>query len=310
VPSYQDREAAVRERAERQRGVIVTPQLRELGAYHEWVARRVRSGTYERLFQGAYAVIRADDRWSQRAYGALLLLGPDAVLSHSSAARVHELSLPRSLTIEVTIPARHRTRRESGLCVRYTRHLPYSDRVNKRGFRVTSVARTLVDLAPRLSRDDLEQVLDEAFGRRLIREQDLDALLNRPSSQRRAGTGMLREALVPWKDGTGRVESVPEMSVARFLRRAGIPDPVRQYEVLDPHGDFVARVDLAWPQQRVVVEVESYRYHSSPQSFARDSERRHRLEALGWIVIRVTPAELRDHPEPFLAALRTALGNH
>ena len=79
-----------------------------------------------------------------------------------------------------------------------------------------------------------------------------------------------------------------------LIGASGLPAPVAQFRVLDG-GRFVARVDFAWPRQRVAVEYDGL-WHGDPRQFAADRARLNRLTAAGWRVVFVTAADLRDPP--------------
>jgi hypothetical protein len=111
-------------------------------------------------------------------------------------------------------------------------------------------------------------------------------------------------ALAPWLGGG--VESHAEAEVLRLLLVAGFPAPICQYEIRDGAA-FVARVDFAWPAQRVVLEVDGFQYHDGPAKFVDDRRRANRLAALGWRVIATTLREVRTDPTALFAALASVL---
>jgi len=128
----------------------------------------------------------------------------------------------------------------------------------------------------------------------------LAASLRRNGGSGRAGTAAVQAALEEWS--AGPLESRAEANLAGWLRRSGLPPPVRQYEIKRPDG-FVARVDFAWPARRVVLEMDGFAHHHGPHQLARDHKRRTALAAEGWIVLTTTPSELGQGAP----ALRTAL---
>jgi very-short-patch-repair endonuclease len=90
-----------------------------------------------------------------------------------------------------------------------------------------------------------------------------------------------------------------------LLLRAGLPAPTAQYRVFDDDG-FVARVDFAWPEQRLALEYDG-QWHAEPGQFVRDRRRLNRLVAAGWRVVIVTAADLY-RPELLVARIAAALG--
>lgn len=189
---------------------------------------------------------------------ALLRLGASA-LSHQSAARVHGIELLQ----------------DDG-----TRHLtvPLSwSHARLDGWVVTSLA----DLSRVLSLQAVEAA-DSAVRTGLVTVPDLlDLLLG----ARGPGVGRLRAVGRHVDPLSGLVIE----SAARVeLWLAGLPPPVLQHEVRTEHGRLVARVDLAWPQQRLLVEVDGFAFHSDRVAYRRDREKMNDLERLGWRVLRVT----------------------
>jgi hypothetical protein len=246
--------------------------------------------------------------WLRRARAALLEVGPSSVLSHDSAAKLWGLCLPvNESVIEVTVPHEERgdSRSSEQLAVSRARGLAQSARNRMEGLPLTTPARTLLDLAPRYNEQQLRKALDDAIVRRLLRPRDLMAVLDDPHLRSRPGSRKLRKALEPWLHSP-KVESVAEMALLRVILAADIPAPVPQYKVLDGNR-FVARVDFAWPALKVAVEMDGFRYHSSPAAQAGDLQRDATLIRLGWLELRTSPRQLETDPEAFLAALRALL---
>ena len=77
-----------------------------------------------------------------------------------------------------------------------------------------------------------------------------------------------------------------------LLRRAGLPDPVSEYEVRDERGTFVARVDFAYPAIKLAIEVDGYEPHVALDTFKHDRSRQNRIVSLGWMLLRYTWAEV------------------
>lgn len=97
-----------------------------------------------------------------------------------------------------------------------------------------------------------------------------------------------------------------ETRLVRALRRFGLPDPVRQDIVSDNHG-VVGRLDFAYPEHQIAIEVQSNRRHSSRRALDKDADRFTRLQTLGWIVILVTYEDLETRPATVAASVRAAL---
>jgi hypothetical protein len=292
--------------AARQRGVVATRQLGAIGMTERDIERRVRVERLVRLQRGVLKVAGSPDNWHQRAFVACLAHGPGAVLSGSSAARLLGLDLPPSEVVELTVPRSVRPKRSPRVSVHRSRYLPDHDRTSKLGLPVTTAARTLLDLAGRLTSEEMCRVLDDAVIRNLVRAREVSLVLSDPRYSTTPGRGMLRAALAPLLDQKRPAESVPEMEIVRLLAREGIPSPVLQYEVSDG-GVLIARLDLAWPECRVGLEVDSFQYHSSPRALARDRNRSNELAKRDWFMIHTSPDEFRKDPRSVLQAIRTQL---
>lgn len=243
----------------------------------------------------------------QRAAAMCLQLGPDSVLSHGSAARLLHLDLRLRDVIEVTVP--HPCRAKAGTLdrvrVHRSRSLTESDVCWVAGLRVTTAARTLIDLALRYEDLPLAKALDDAVMRELVHPPALMQLLDAPHLRARRRSRSVRLAAQTWLDHPD-MESVFEARVARILELAGLPAPVCQYRI-SAGGKQIARVDFAWPEHKIALEVDGRRYHGSPRAMERDSLRANRIAAAGWIVLRVTPNEVETNPAPLIDALRRHL---
>jgi hypothetical protein len=140
--------------------------------------------------------------------------------------------------------------------------------------------------------------VDDVLCRRLCR---LDQLAAPPG---RRGSRALRAVLAAW-NGDALPAGVAEMRVVRELLAAGLPDPVRQHEVFH-QGVFVARVDLAYPERRLAMELDGFRWHAGRGPFRSDRLRRNRVEAAGWRLLEAAPEDVGDLVRHAAAILRRA----
>jgi very-short-patch-repair endonuclease len=235
-------------------------------------------------------------QWTYEIAG-VLACGEMAVLSNYSATYLwHLLPHPANRRpVHVTVVGRdpgikpgiriHRVKQFQGSEVRSRHRIP-----------VTSPARTLLDLAAEAPTAELERATAEAVAKRLVRHSDLAALIaNHP---RHRGATRLR-ALVA--DPPAITESEAERRLLILIRRAGLPDP----EVSVPLGSYV--VDFLWREQRLIVEVDGFAFHSSRVSFESDRRRDADLTSRGFRIIRVTWRQLVDEPELVLVRIAQAL---
>jgi len=168
------------------------------------------------------------------------------------------------------------------------------------GVRVTTPVRTCWDLAQWLDLVEAVVVIDLLIRRRLVTAADLEAYATRRGGHR--GWRRLLRAATLADPGA---ESPQESRLRVRLVLAGVPAPVTQY-VIERGGRFLARVDLAWPEQKVAVEYDGL-WHAADDQLHRDRQRLNRLLGADWIVLHVTAKRLREDFEGFAAELRAAL---
>ncbi|MGV3621532.1 MAG: DUF559 domain-containing protein [Archangium sp.] len=280
-------------------GVIGYQQARELGMSYGAIRWRLRSGEWTRGLGRTYRLASSPPTWNQRALEALLASGPGSVLSHSSAAFVLGLEgfnqKPPS-TLETSVQPGRRVILQ-GVSVHHpTDTFPW---FTKRGLRVTTLARTLVDLAGVMPEERFEFTLDSAQRRYPYLAHWLEHYLGRLEPRGHAGIGMLAKLL---RERTGgHTDSALEVKVWRALRRNGITNMRRQFEVKD-----VMRVDFAWPEHRFVLHADSTLWHLQEERLTRDALQRMRLQELGWLSLVVTNSMLKSG-DAWLDSVRTQL---
>jgi very-short-patch-repair endonuclease len=283
-----------------QHGVVARWQLDCHGIGRGAIERRLSRGTLHRLHQGVYAVghraLTAESRWM----AAVVACGPKAVLSHRSAAQIRGL-LPRSsIASEVTRPRAFRARR--GIKI-YRSIVLVDEQTLVEGIPVTSVSRTLFDLAALSSRRQMERMLNEAKVLELTDRLSLPDLFER--YPRRRGSALLRELLADEATLRGVTRSELEERFVSFVDASGLPQP-RLNADLSVYGRFF-RVDCLWAEQRLIVELDGRASHGTGRAFERDRERDRLLLTDGWRVVRVTWRQLHDDPAALAADLRRLL---
>jgi hypothetical protein len=285
-------DALVARVAGRQRGLITHAQVVGLGATQAMIHTRLATGRWALVARGLYRLGGAPVTWHQRALGACLLSGPGAVVSHRSAAVIWGVSGFRAGALEISVP-QQRSGRNALAVVHRPLELPRSDRTTRDRVPVTRPVRLLADLAARVSPELLEEAVDDLLCRRLV---ELEKVVRRvDASASRRGIDVLRRILRAW-DGEGVPANVAEMRIVRVLVDAGLPPPVRQYEIW-VDGVLVARVDLAYPWARLALELDSFRWHAGRGPFRSDRVRGNRIAAAGWGVLRATPEDAADGRE-------------
>jgi len=254
--------------------------------------------SYQRLLNGVHAVtgpITHEDRIL-----AARLAVPAAVLGGISAVWVHggDVAWPDE-AVEIVLPPDRRVRKREHLDVRGDVLLP-AEVVSSRLGPVTTPARTAFDVGRHtdpLRAVPLLDALVRATG--VTRQQVEDVASQHP------GTRLIRELPKMLDLVDAGAESVRESQLRVVLVKAGLPRPVTQYMVLTEDGMFVARVDLAWPEFRVIVEYDGS-YHDDPRQVARDRARINALRAAGWTVLVVDRAQFARREE-MVAMIRNVL---
>jgi very-short-patch-repair endonuclease/predicted transcriptional regulator of viral defense system len=271
----------IAELADRQHGVVATWQLVALGLTHDDIRYRAKIGRLHRIYRGVYAVGHRNLSPKGHRMAAVLACGADAVLSHRSAAAHWGIGYP-SYKIDVTTPRDSRSRKT----IRpHTAVLHEEDRTIHDGIPITSVARTILDLAARTNQDGLTYLIEEADRKDRLDLAALDRAIGR--RPRVAGVVALRAVLATYR-GPADTRSHLERGFRKLIANAGLPEP--QFNVL------VAglTVDVYWPQWRLVVELDSGLYHDTPRAFETDRIRDAILQKAGVRVLRVTD-ERFDH---------------
>lgn len=278
-------EASLGRVAADQYGLITAAQAADLGFSPEALRRRVRAGTLIRAEPGVFRVVGAPRSWQQRAMAASLWLAGRGALARKTAAALHRLDgFPPPVVIEAAtssnLKASHRL-----TSVKRTPFMLDVDATQIARITVTSIERTLIDVAAGVGEAPLEVAIEDALRRRLT---SVDLILRRladlPANQ--AGRRTLMRALEA-RGGQPPADSALEVKLSRLLREEGFPSPIRQ-KVLDDQGRFVGRVDFVYPERRLIIEADGFRFHSGRAAFDADRSRRNSLTALGWVVMHTT----------------------
>jgi hypothetical protein len=283
--------------AESQYGVVTYRQLRQLGFSKGHIDRARMARRLLRVHIGVYAVGHAGLSTHGRAMAAVLVFPETAILSHYSAAWLWGLVPSPPQEVEVTVPARGN--RRSGLRVHRVWSLAAEERAAYEGIPVTSVPRTLADLAATSSPRQLARVVDRAKRRGKL---DLDAidrcLGRRPASH---GKELLTETLRLYRRPVfDRARS--ELLFLDSIADRGLTLPSINF--------FVAgyEVDAYWEEERFAVEVDGWETHGSREAFESDRLRQEDLKLAGIDSIRITAARIEREPAAVARRLKLLLG--
>jgi predicted transcriptional regulator of viral defense system len=278
------------ELAERQHGVIARRQLLRLGFTRDEIDYRVGIGRLYVVHRGVYAVGHKRITLDGRRMAAVLACGNEAVLSHRDAGAAHGIRQCNRRVFEVTVPRKQRAR--PGIQLHAAR-LPADEVTTVRAIPVTTVPRTLLDLAAVRPRREIEMAMKEAEVARLVDHVSLPQLIARHPRHR--GTATVRSILESLKAGD---EITKEQLVSLFLGlidRAGLPRP--RLNVWIAIGERSYECDCVWRESKVMVELDGYAVHGTRQRFETDRERDRVLQGRKWRVIRVTWRQLHDDPD-------------
>jgi hypothetical protein len=290
-----DREVA--EIALRQHGVVARRQLSGLGMSHRAIDRRVQGGRLHVIHHGIYAVGHRGLSAHGRMLAAVLAGGSGAVLSHQSAAALWGISPDGAPTAEITVPLKRRPR--PGIFQHHSR-LSADEVTSVEGIPVTSVPRTLLDVASTLDTRRLRRAVDEAERLRLWDSLSLDQLIARHPGRR--GVARLAAVLAEGAIGATVTRSELELRFLEFLGDARLPRPQANVPLTVAGATY--EVDFAWPSRSLIVELDGHATHATRAGFERDRERDRRLHVAGWRVVRITWRQLHGSRE----AIRRDLG--
>jgi very-short-patch-repair endonuclease len=278
---------AARKLAEKQHWVIARRQLLDLGFSDPAIRHRIAKGRLHTIWRGVYAVGRPRPGRHGLWMAAVLACGPEAFLSHTSAAALLEIVPGAPSPVDVSVPSGQCPRPGRGIRMHRRRGLTNADVARHLGIPVTSPALTLLDLAPGLSRAQLERAIGEADKHDLIDPESLRHQLERFAG--RPGIAALRETLD--RNTFTLTDSELERRFLPLARQAGLPSPVTQHDL----NGF--RVDFYWPELGLVVETDGLRYHRTPAQQAKDRLRDQAHAAAGLTPLRFTRAQVRFEPD-------------
>lgn len=290
-------EAEISALASDQGGHVARDQLYELGLSRDAIRHRLDIGYLIPVFRKVYAVGHLPAHPHDRARGALLAAGPGAGLSHPSAATLWEIERGWTFPLHITVST---DRRLAGITIHRSSLITPDDITTHYGLPVTSAAWTLLDNAPRLTLKQLQRAIDDLrMPRRFVTLEQLEALVIR--CPRHRGARKL-SAVLGFADREP-TRSGWEQEWPAFAARHGLPQTYEMNAVIGSH-----RVDVHFPQARVVIELDGWEAHRSYASFVGDRERDADLLAgHGITTVRITRAGFRARPAQEADRLRAIL---
>jgi very-short-patch-repair endonuclease len=286
-------------------GVFTSTHAVVLGFNAPQIARRKSAGHWLHRHLGSYHFAGAPPSWKGDLLAACWAGGFRAVASHRSAAALWDLAGGRRSIQEITCP-RWRRARHDGLVVHESKAFDPADAMVIEGIPVSTPERTLLDLGAVCHKSVVEMALDAAEKRELVTRESVRATVARLGRSGRNGAGTLRQLLDARSPTRRPTESEMETLLVQVLRQKGLPEPVTQHEIRCG-GKFVARVDAAYPKWRIAIEYDSYKHHTGRKAIDRDSARRNKLLAAGWLPLTATADDLRPGGPVLCAAISANL---
>ncbi len=286
--------------AARQHGIIAHYQLRALGYGKGAIDSRLRARRLHPIHRGVYAVGHRALPPRGRTMAAVLACGPGAVASHRAAADEWDLRSSAAASIDVTVPGGTRRRKRAGIIMHQVRRLPVEDHTVRNGIPITTVPRTLLDLAAVLRAEQLARTFEQAERLRLLDVNALEELCrNRP---RHRGVRPLARLLAQEHSLDALdTRSELERQFVELCRAARLPPPAVNAVVEG------LEVDASWLDRRVIVELDSRAFHSTRAAFERDRAKDMKLQLAGYTVLRLTHRRLETDWAGVAAGLRSRL---
>ena len=270
-------------------GLVTRAQLTDLGLGRGAIDHRIKVGRLIKVHSGIYAVGHPRAEPAAVIAAAVLAGGSGAAASHSSAAFLWGLRQRWEAPPEITIPV---NRRPAGLRIHISKTLTRREIRHQLGIRVTSPARTLLDVAPRLPELELARAVNHARHELYMRLDELDELLERQPTH--PGTRLLLPFV---RSRTGPTRSKFEDRFITVARRYGLPE----HRVNVPVAGWL--VDALFPAERLIVEFDGYEFHGDRASFESDRERDAATLEAGYATVRVTWERLTGATDREIARL-------
>lgn len=292
--SRTQRDRGLADIAQAQHGVVGHSQLVGLGFSASAIHRMVATARLQRLHRGVYAVGHQALRPHAWFMAAALAGGTGALVSHRSAAALHGLLDDARSVIDVLTGVKRRSRRT--LVFHRSGQIHPDDRAVVDGIPVTSVARTLLDIAEVVPRRKLVYAIEKAEKARVFDLSELRALMAR--SHGRHGLKALTKALPEIEPEAQYTHEGMERPFVAFCRRYEIPIPAMNVRV----EGFT--VDAYWREHNLIAELDSWEHHHTPRAFEED---RRRDAALTAPVIRITHRWLTKEPDDLATTLKRKL---
>jgi hypothetical protein len=269
--------------ARRQHALITNRQAVEAGASRGFIRHRLETGRWWRVYPGVYALAGAPVTWELKVHAGVLAGGDGTLASHRVAGVLWGLDGFRRGAPEISV-WRHRLPEHLPIRVHESTDLDLARPTLRQGIPTTGLLRTLLDSGLLVSQAVLESAVEQVVRETRFEWPDLYDVLAVHSRRGRNGCGPFRAVLDERFGDKVITDSYFERLVRNLLNDAGIDAPVSQHAIFDGV-EFVAEVDLAWPDRWVAVELQSKKHHMNTPRWERDMERLNHARLLGWNVL-------------------------
>lgn len=269
--------------AAEQCGYVTREQLLAIGLNASAIRYRIEIGRLIPVYAGVYAVGHVNSTPVARAFAAVLACGKGAALSHGSAATLWGFNKYWDTPWEVTAPAK---RSRPGIRVHRSRTLSADDITCQLGVPVTSPARTVLDNAPRLTDQRLTRMVNNARHARYLYLDALADVIDRNPTH--PGAKRLRPFV---QRPSGPTRSDLEDKFVAFAERYGLPRALTGVRLLG------YEIDVLFPVEKVIVEVDSWEFHRFRSNFESDRNRDADTLAAGFLTVRITDERMEKTPE-------------
>jgi hypothetical protein len=297
-----NREQLLAASARAQRGLFTLEQAIACGFSSRAVESRAATGMYDVLHPGTYGYAGSELTWERSVLAAVLSTTPPAAASHRTAPRLWGMMTANPRSVEVVSQRHLRVKRRS-FVVHESKDLLPSDIVEVDGIPATSAVRTVVDLGASAPPSLVARCVDSGIRQGLFTAWDVRCFIARVARPGRTGVGTIRPIVMDRLEWAGRTESELEDLFRRLVSDTAIPMPQPQVVVKDESGVFVGRFDFGYRDIRVLIELDSKRWHLDPEVFERDRDKQNRAQQLGWTVYRFTWQQITTSPESVLGTL-------
>lgn len=275
-------------------GIFAVRQARAAGFGRAEIERLVRRGTWMRCGGGVLAVAGREEKATDPLVHAALRAGPQAVVGFASAAHLHGWDVFDRPPVPQLVTPLNGARERA-----YRTDLAPGDVEVQGILRATTPQRTALDIAATSAFASSVIALDSGLRKGRLTKQALNDYFEQ---SRRTGVGAARLAIDFADPQSG---SVPETEARLVFASAGLPSPTSQY-VVRTEGRFFA-LDFGWEEAMLGAEIDGRRYHSAAPEFQDDRTKQNLVQLDGWLILRYTVADIRDHPDRVVAQLRRGL---